>query len=341
MLWQDDKLALRRWLLGRVERSPTFLVSRWSTGDEPERYQHRIPEGALTKWRISKNVFEVSFLAKLAQSNPAASVIAHALAPLIPAFDFDELLIGVFEEDEASTSAAMLRQRIGRAFQSAAPRGWQKILALLAVVGEAPRDAVEAVFNGGAGSEAEALDSSANDALVALRRLQQLDLVTERAGRLSVLPALRAFGAIRALTDRERAVLLPSVAHGLLAPVNNLRSLEPADADRVLLAHSVFVALGDTGNAERTAALHVHGLVDLARRTSLDERFSEAWQQYDSVLRMLHSGELGITDQASQHLVSYVRYYRAWNGFRAGALDDAACLADYQRALEGWADNAL
>ena len=156
-----------------------------------------------------------------------------------------------------------------------------------------------------------------------------------------MLPALRTFGAIRALTDQERAVLLPGVAHSLLAPVNNPRSLEPTDADRVLLAHSVFVALGDMGNAERTAALHVHGLVDLARRSSLNERFFDAWQQYDGVLRMLSAGEIGVADRAGQRLVSYVRHYRAWNGFRAGALDDAACLADYQSSVEGWVDNAL
>ncbi len=340
VLWREDKLALSHWLLARVERSPTFLVSRWSTGDEPQRHQHRAPDGAGIKWRISSNPLELPLLTQLAKGNPAASVIAHALAPLIPALDFDALLFGVFE-DEASASAAMVRQQLGRVFQSVAPKGWQQILALLAVVGEAPRDALEAVLDGRAAAEGGARDSSPDDSLIALRQLQQLDLVIERVGRLSVLPALRAFGAIRALTDQERAVLLPGVAHSLLAPVNNLRSLEPTDADRVLLAHSVFVALGDTGNATRTAALHVHGLVDLARRSSLNERFSDAWQQYDGVLRMLSSGEIGVTDRAGQRLMSYVRHYRAWNGFRAGALDDAACLADYQSAIEGWADNAL
>lgn len=340
VLWRDDKLALRHWLLTRVERSPTFLVSRWSTGEEPQRHQHRAPDGAEIEWRISSNPLELPLLAKLAQDNPAASVIARALAPLISAEDFDELLFGVFE-DEASASAAMVRQQIGRAFQSVAPRGWQRILALLAVVGEAPRDVIETMLDGRAAVEGDARESITDDALIALRQLQQLDLVIERAGRLSVLPALRAFGAIRTLTDQERAVLLPGVAHSLLAPVNNLRSLDPTDADRVLLAHSVFVALGDMGNAERTAVLHVHGLVDLARRSSLNERFFDAWQQYDGVLRMLTAGEIGVGDRAGQQLVSYVRHYRAWNGFRAGALDDAACLADYQRAVEGWADNAL
>lgn len=298
VLWREDKLALQRWLFARVERSPTFLVSRWSTGSEPERYRHRAPDGPPVKWRrriTFDNLLELSLVAKLAQGNPAASIIAHALAPLVPAEDFNALLFEVFD-DEAS--AAMVRQQLGRVFQAVAPKGWQRVLALLAVVGEVPRDAIEAVLGGRAGAEGGALDSSTDDSLIALRRLQQLDLVIEREGRLSVLPALRAFGAIRALNDQERAVLLPGVAHSLLAPVNNLRSLDPTDADRVLLAHSVFVALGDTGNAERTAALHVHGLVDLARRCSLNDRFSEAWQQYDGVLRLLSSGEIGVCDQA-------------------------------------------
>src|SRR5262249_13464862 len=37
----------------------------------------------------------------------------------------------------------------------------------------------------------------------------------------------------------------------------------------------------------------------------------------------------------------YVRHYRAWNGQRAGALDDGACLDEYRASLAGWPDNAL
>ena len=109
----------------------------------------------------------------------------------------------------------------------------------------------------------------------------------------------------------------------------------------MLLAHSIFVSLGDVGNAERTAALHVHGLVDLARRTSLNEHYPEAWGQYGGVLRMLQTGTFGTADRAGQRLLSYVRHYRSWNGSRAGLLDDGACLDEYKEAIRGWPENAL
>jgi hypothetical protein len=87
--------------------------------------------------------------------------------------------------------------------------------------------------------------------------------------------------------------------------------------------------------------LHVHGLVDLARRTSLDERYMEAWRQYDGLLRMMQSGTWGLRDETGRRLRSYVRHYRAWNGIQAGALDDVVCLEEYRAALEDWPQNAL
>ncbi|HSN99192.1 MAG TPA: hypothetical protein VLS89_12945, partial [Candidatus Nanopelagicales bacterium] len=174
-----------------------------------------------------------------------------------------------------------------------------------------------------------------------LDRLRDLKLIEERAGLLSVLPALVVAGAIRSLTPREREELLPTVAHALLAPINDPRSLKPEDADRVLRAHAIFIKLGDMSQAERTAALHVHGLVDLARRTSLDERHTEAWRQYDGLLRMLQSGPFSTADRVGRRLLSYVRHYRSRDGALAGILDNATCLAEYRQALAEWPENAL
>jgi len=339
VLWQDDKIVIRSWLIERIERSPTFLISRWSTGDEPASYKHHGPAAWPIKLQHAPDGYRPwPLLAELAKKNPAALILARALVLRTPASVFNAL---IYEAQADEANVAMLCQRLGQAFRSSVPKSWQRVLALLDAVGEVPRDAVEAALVGRSGGESEAHEPLADDTLLTLRRLLQLRLVEERGGRLSALSALSAFGAIRPLTDLERSGLVPSIAHHLLAPINNVRSLEPEHADRVIRAHAIFVEVGDMSNAERTAALHVHGLVDLARRTSLNERFSDAWQQYDSVLRLLSSGELGVKDRAGQRLLSYVRHYRAWNGSRAGALDDAACLPDYQQALDGWPENAL
>jgi hypothetical protein len=332
-LWRDDKVALKNWLIHRLEHSPTFLVSRWRPGDGPSYYRHRMPTTLWPQFPAGPDVpWDWLRLARLAR-NPGVFVVARALVPLIPGSEFNALLDQA-DEDEGNLTA--LFQRLGQAFQSSAPKSWQRVLALVGALGEAPRDVVEFVL----GIDAGTREPEAAETLAAFHRLQQLELVEERAGRIAVLPVLHAFG-VRSLTEQERSELLPAAAHHLLAPINEIRSLEPEHAARVLLAHSIFVSVGDMGNAERTAVLHVHGLVELARRTSLNERFSIAWQQYDSVLRMVETSGFGVADHAGRRLVSYVRHYRAWNGFRAGALDDVACLHDYEQALDGWPENAL
>lgn len=333
-LWQGDKDEVRSWLERRLERSPTFLISEWNPGEGPYRHHHQPPAQWPIKLRKTSDGFRHwERLARLARNNPGALTLARALVVLSRAEAFNAL---VAEDADVTT----LLQRLGRALQSSAPRSWQRVLALVAALGEVPRNAVEAVLGGRGGVETGGHEPASGEALAVLSRLRQLELVQERAGRLSVLPALREFG-IRPLTEQERTELLPAVAHQLLAPINNVWSLDPEHADRVLLAHSIFAAIGDMGNAERTAALHVHGLVDLARRISLNERFSDACQQYHSVLRMLKSSKLGTADQTGRRLLSYVQHYYAWNGFRAGLLDDATCLDHYEQAIAAWRDNAL
>lgn len=337
-LWQEDMNALRSWLEDRLDRSPTFLISEWNPGEGTCRFRHGAPTRRPIKLQETSDGFRNwERLGRRAQNNPGALTLARALVVLSRAEAFHALLA---EADEDDVDVATFLLRLGRAFQSSAPRSWQRALALVASLGEVPCDAVEPVLGGRGDVEAGAQEPISGETASVLHKLRQLELVKERAGRLSVLPVLREFG-IRSLTEQERTELLPAVGHQLLARVNNVRSLDPEHADRVLLAHSIFVALGDMGNAERTAALHVHGLVDLARRISLNERFSDACQQYYSVLRMLSSSEIGTADRAGQRLRSYVQHYHAWNGSRAGILEDAACLDEYERAVEAWPENAL
>jgi hypothetical protein len=337
-LWQADTSALRGWLEGRMEGSPTFLVSEWSPGPKPFRFQHRAPTQPPIRLRQPSADLPIwERLASRAQHNPGALILARALVVVCRAEAF--ALLAEAKEDDMDVATFL--SRLGQAFRSSVPRSWQRALALLAALGEVPRDAVEPIVVGRAGIDAGAHEPpDPEQALAVLAKLRELELVKEQDGRLSVLPVLHRFG-VRPLTEQERTELLPAVGHQLLARVNDVRSLEPELADRVLLAHSIFVASGDVSNAERTAALHVHGLVELARRSSLDERFADACRQYHGILRMLRSSELGTSDRAGLRLCSYVHHYYAWNGSRAGILDDAACLEAYEHAVEDWLDNAL
>jgi len=338
-LWQHEKQEVLSWLSDRLKRTPTFLVGRRRPPGDVPNHRHQTSKGAppIVLKETLDGRREWDQLASMAGGNPAILTLARALVPLLPAVAFNDLV-----EQASEGEVYLLLQRLGRAFQANAPPSWQQALALLAALGEAPRDIVEASLRErpGRGLSEPDLDTSVQEAS-ALDRLLELGLVEARPYGLSLLPALVDADALRPLTQQERSDLLPSVAPRLLARVNDLRSLQPEHADRVLRAHAIFVELGDMANAERTAVLHVHGLVDLARRTSLDKQYDRAWSQYDSVFRMLQMGSWGLDDEVGRRLRSYVRHYRAWNGSMAGALDDAVCLVEYQAAVEGWPQNAL
>lgn len=334
MIWQDEKKSLLEWLRIRLDRSPTFLVSRQRPRDVDSALTHKAecPE----KWPIRLIKADSGYrnwpdLAKLARNNPAILVLARALVPLLSADAFN----GVVEQarDDDATPPALL-EHLGQAFQASAPPSWQRVLSAVGAVGPIPRDVLEPSLHTGES------DIRLEDQRV-LDRLRDLKLIEERCGVLSLLPALVDAGAIRGLAPKEREKVLSTVAHRLLAPINDLRSLAPKHADRVLRAHAMFVELGDMGSAERTAALHVHGLVELAKRTSKNGLFQEAWHQYDGVLRMMESGSFCKSDRVGRRILSYVRHYRSQNGSRAGLLDDAGCLIQYQRSLEEWPENAL
>lgn len=337
-LWQDEKKALLDWLQRRLDVSPTILVGRRHPRDVERRFRHTAPK----EWPIRLEQAVAGYrkwpvLGKLADDNPAILTLARALVPLLPAPVFNAL-VEQAEEDEATVS--MLLQRLGTAFQESAPPSWQGVLSLVGALGEVPRDVMEPLLEGRAPTPTLEPGPLAEDRS-SLDRLCELKLIEERSGVLSLLPAMRDAGAIRPLTPKEREQMLPAAAHALLAPINDVRSLAPEQADRVLRAHAIFVELGDMSLAERTATLHVHGLVDLARRTSLNERHADAWRLYDSLLRMLEAGRWGTSDGIGRRLLSYVRHYRTRDGALAGVLDDATCLDQYRRALADWPENAL
>lgn len=343
ILWQDEKQALLEWLRGRLPDSPTFLVGRKfprGTTDDDLVFEHKAPLEWPIRLEETRDGFRNwSLLGKLAENNPAILTLARALIPLVSASEFNALLEQA-SEDEA-TVLDLLR-RLGHAFQSSAPPSWQKVLALVGALGEIPRETIDGLLDRRMSIVPDAREPEPlEEARSALERLCERKLVEERSGMVSLLPALVDAGAIRALTANEREQFLPAVAHALLAPINDIRSLAPEHADRVLRAHAIFVELGEMSLAERTAALHVHGLVDLARRTSLNERHDEAWHQYDAILRMMQSGSWSTDDRIGRRLISYVRHYRARDGALAGKLDDAACLEEYRQALANWPENAL
>lgn len=336
-LWQQEKSTVLTWLRNRLNTSRTILVGRRRPPEDAPSYRHESLRLSPIWLKSTPDGFrDWPRLAQCARNNPAVMTLARALVPLLPATSFNALVEHA-EEDEVPVG--VLLQRLGEAFHCSAPPSWQRALALLSALGEVPRDALEPVLREHAGRRLPAYEPL--QATSALERLLELGLIEERTGGLALLPALTDAGAVRSLTQQERQELLPSIAHRLLAPVNDLRSLRPGDADRVLRAHALYVELGDMAGAERTAVLHVHGLVELARRTSMDERYAEAWRQYDGLLRMMQSGAWCLGDETGRRLRSYVRHYWAWNGIQVGALNDARCLEEYRGALEDWPQNAL
>lgn len=339
-LWQDEQAELLGWLRGRLDSSPTFLVGRRQPREVESCFEHTASRDWPIQLRQTKGGYRNwPHLGDLANGNPAVLTLARALVPLLPAPAFNAL-VDQAREDEATV--LVLLQRLGQAFLSSAPPSWQKLLSLVGALGEIPRDTLIRVLDRAAdaapvGREPEPLAEE----LLALDRLSELKLIEERSGVLSLLPALVDAGALRPLTAKERENLLPTVADALLAPINDPRSLAPEQADRVLRAHAIYVELGNMTRAEQTAVLHVHGLVDLARRTSLNEHYREAWQQYDQILRMMESGPWSIGDRIGRRLLSYVRHYRSRDGALANMLDDATCLVEYRQALADWPENAL
>ncbi len=352
ILLRDEKQTILTWLRDRLSHSPTFLIGGRNVPDVDPQFMrlHRPPESWPIRLIDAPDGYrDWPLLATLANNNPAILTLARTLVPLLPAAEFNSLIEIEQASDDEPTWVVLLH-RLGQAFQASAPPSWQKLLSIINTLGEVPRDVLAPLLDGRAdmpqatspyGFLVETLRLLHDEDRSALGILQRRKLVEEHNGRLSVLPALVSARALRSLTESERTQFLPAIAQQLLASVNDPRSLLPDQADRVLRAHSIYVGLGDLNQAERTASLHVHGLVDLARRTSLNEQYAEAYDQYDRIFGMMQSGPWGKQGQVGGRLFSYVRSYRTLNGSLAGRVDNATCLDEYRQALTEWPDNAL
>lgn len=151
--WQDEKQVLLAWLRGRLERSPTFLVGR-RRPQEVESLESTCAHATPDEWPIRLEETDSGYrnwptLGKLAKGNPAVLTLARALIPLLPASAFNDLVEQA--EDDKATVLGLL-QALGEAFRSSAPPSWQRVLALVGAVGEAPRDAIEPLLDGRAGA---------------------------------------------------------------------------------------------------------------------------------------------------------------------------------------------
>jgi tetratricopeptide (TPR) repeat protein len=325
-LWQFEQLPVTRWLLERVSRSATVLVSRRPLRGSPEgvRLHHKAPAGWPLKLVLAAGGFrDWQRVAALVDGAPGGMVIARALIPLLGADEFNRLL-DVIEWETVGPGEAI--RSLGRELADRCPDEWARVLGLVDALGGERRDRVEAVL--------DETDQSRIDVLLSL------GLLDEREGRIQVASTARSAGVVRALGVVERQRLLGRLAARLLDEVNDLRSLDVEQADTVFRAHRLFVQLGDFANAARTARLHLGGLIEIARVTSREERWDEARRQYERLLDLLPPARAD-EDEHACRTRSYVTHYRAFNGHRAGTLGHGDILAGYQEAVASWPSNAL
>ena len=314
------------WL--RQRRAPTLLVARHSATSEDVvsiRHSHDANQWTVKLLSAQEGFRNWSGLVDLLHAHPGKIDLAVAAAPYLAADEFNQL---VDEEDSVvSRLASMFRQRAGRMVQA---------LDIIAALDGVPESVAHTALAHGLHrheSDAGAWLSSLDDLL---GNLVDQRLARRVAGRIEVSRAAVSFGFANPLPPNRAARL----AERLAARVNDLRSLEPSDAAAVLAVHALAIAGGREDLARSTALLHAAGLVDLARQASLDERYGEAFSQYELVRRMLDSSPL-VECSSLERVRSYVHHYRAWNGRRtnppislANALSDAECAVDL------WPENA-
>jgi len=345
-LWAAAQDTLRRWLFERAKAKPTVVISGRPLSHEGWPDDAVIRHVRPVTWPLKLTHAEGGFrdwakLADRVNNLPGALLLARALVPLLSASEFAQLLDELdweaeqLEEESPGARAAVTIPVLERRFAVSAPRAWRRVLAVV--------DALEGLA---LTDVAEALKGSPDDRGTLLA-LAQIGLVDEHRGRISVLPAVkRALGGAGRSLEEARP-LLRHAANRLRDSVNDRKSLEPAEAARVFRAHAVYVRLGDNSEAIRTARLHVGGLVDLARRTSLlgrelPTKYEEARTFYLRISDMLpERGAAGADSTALRRLRSYVTHYAAYNGKLADLIPNADVLESYQEAVRDWPENAL
>lgn len=173
--------------------------------------------------------------------------------------------------------------------------------------------------------------------------LQRLRLLETHEGGHWVLRTIEDQArSAYSLDPQERPALL-AAAHRYLAQVGSRAQPTPTTARLVFEAHRLFVELGDVDEARRTAAFHVGGLIELAKRLSREKRYEDAAALYSKIDQTLnerierHAPRGGDLDR----LRSYVLHYKHFNRYMAELESAQDVLAGYREARRLWPENAL
>lgn len=327
-LWQPEQCEFAVWLRSQLEVSPTVLVGRHLPGGPDEAsIRHYSPgEPPLRPERPGDELRDTWHrLVRVVGERPAGLVLARAALPFV-GLEALTALIAELDHSGAAADPLVAFRLLAAVLRDRAPLSWHRVLTVAHALDGGERSVIESVIS--------------EEDRPALQALRRNGLLRERDGRVKILPALIDSGGLGRLNEDERRDLLFKTANRLRTAVNDLRSLTPEDADRVYRAHELFVQVGDFDNARQTARLHVAGLVDLARRTSLGAEWERARQQYEAIRNLLATLGEPKTESA-RHTLAYVLHYRAYNGELSKTLAPDEVLTGYQDALKHWPKNAL
>ncbi len=321
------------WILARSSDQPTVLVTSRPLGDRPNGIQrvvkHRPPQSWSLKLRAAPSFRDWRALATdhLAM-NPGGLVIAALAVVLLSPSAYATILKELRWDVDMGGGATPLgtMRRLVELLRAHMPESWQHALVVA--------DGLDGL------DSALAMEAFTGfpEARAAYETFRTLGLVVEHNGRAKLLPIARSLGLTVGLRDESTDRCLSAAAGRLLESVNDHSSFETLSAERVFRAHALYVTLGDTPNAQRTARLHTSGLIDLARRTSLEERWDEARRLYEHIRNMLDDAPSSYLGQRTK---SYVVHYWAYNGRRANTIPRGAALEGYLVATELWPNNAL
>lgn len=322
-LWFDEADALKRWGLQRADETLTFVIGRHF----PDRDSLSI--GEPTKWAVklrhsAKGLVPWENVAHRLRRRPGGLFLAAATLRLGGPGRLKAWL-----DETADATVREAERALGHAFTEIAPNELQRLLALLSAAGEVEAKVLDELADG---------DESLP---FALDLADELRLLERRDSRVRLAGHLKACRAVKSLRAAGGESLTRQLTACLLGRVNDRTSLQPLSARRVLDAHRLQLATGDIAGALTTARLHVGGLVTCARDHSMSaespEDFDVARRLYGQIRGML-SEHAGL---ARPHVRSYVDHYHGYNGYRARTLGLGQVAADYDRAIEGWRENAL
>lgn len=350
-LARDRAVHVMEWLGKRALRHPTIAISRgWEAPpkawqrDEMQRIPFtppqvddlgRLPQIARPRWME---------LARATEHNPATLVLVGLSLRLLGG-DSGEATNAAFGDllDNVRTVSP------GRALDWAAGEWLPSIVgdqigAALALASRLP---------GAPAAVLAAALAAADVPVETIDTLTQAGVLEARGGELWVLRAVEDAKAAYPLAAKDAERALRAAAHRYLERVPSRAHPTPASARFLLEAHRLFLEIGDEEEARRTAAFHVGGLIELARRLSVDKKaYRDAAALYTDVERMLNERTLPEDGDASGgpraagardvgRLRSYVVHYKHYNRHLAGMEEPSDVLEGFRRARELWPDNAL